>query len=240
MNAQPVNRGDATQWLGVAGLAVVMCLSVSNTMRAQGVVSGNVLLQEPTTQAKHDVDQAIVYLEPVKHAARYDRVSDAPVIVAMREREYIPRVQIVRAGGTVEFPNQDPFSHNVFSNTALGAFDLGLYRRGATRGATFSRVGVYAVYCNIHASMVSFVVAVPNKLYARVANSGEFAIADVPAGAYLLHVWHERTKELIEPIDVTSTGTDRLTVTLDTRSFPNTAHLNKFGQPYAPTRADRY
>jgi hypothetical protein len=62
----------------------------------------------------------------------------------------------------------------------------------------------------------------------------------VPAGSYFLHVWHERTPEIVEEIDVPATGLRTLAVTLDTRGFSATAHLNKFGKPYAPTRADRY
>jgi hypothetical protein len=63
---------------------------------------------------------------------------------------------------------------------------------------------------------------------------------DVPAGSYLLHVWHERAPEVVEKLDVPPAGVRALSVSLDTRSFPATAHLNKFGQPYAPARADRY
>jgi plastocyanin len=53
----------------------------------------------------------------------------------MRQKTFLPHVRVVGAGGTVEWPNRDPFSHNVFSNTPGGAFDLGLYPRGESRGA---------------------------------------------------------------------------------------------------------
>jgi len=211
-------------------------------VRAQGTVSGQVTLAEPASSARRDVANAVVYLEATNRPSRFDRAGGEPssVSIVMRDRVFIPRVQIVRAGGSADFPNQDPFSHNVFSNTSLGAFDLGLYRRGATRTATFSRAGVYAVYCNIHASMVSFVVAVPGKAFARVGADGQFSMRDVPAGSYLLHVWHERAPEVVERIDVPASGVRALSVSLDTSGFPATAHLNKFGQPYAPARADRY
>jgi len=227
----------------VVAFATVIAATLSRHALAQGEVSGQVSLLEPKTNAKHDVASAVVYLEPVsKKGARYDRPSGelASASIAMRNREYVPHVQIVRAGGSVEFPNDDPFSHNVFSNTSLGAFDLGLYRRGQTRAATFPKAGVYAVYCNIHSAMVSFVIVVPTKDFARVAADGKFSISAVPAGSYLLHVWHERTPEIVEQIDVPASGLRTIAVTLDTRGYPTMAHLNKFGQPYAPTRADRY
>jgi plastocyanin len=222
--------------------AAALCAAVS-VARAQGEVSGQITLLEARSTAKHDVGSAVVFLEPVSmRGARYDRPTGeySSASIDMRNREFVPHVQIVRAGGSVEFPNSDPFSHNVFSNTSLGAFDLGLYRRGQSRAATLARAGVYSIYCNIHSAMVSFVIAVPTKDFSRVSDDGKFVMEDVAAGSYLLHVWHERTPEIVEEIDVPASGLRTLAVTLDTRGFAATAHLNKFGKPYAPTRADRY
>jgi plastocyanin len=159
--------------------------------------------------------------------------------VGMRLREFEPHVQIIGVGGSVAYPNQDPFSHNVFSNSSLGAFDLGLYRSGKTRSATFSAPGVYAVYCNIHARMANYVVAVRTPYVTRVRTNGTFEIANVPAGTWTLRVWHERAAEHIETIRVTTEDL-ALTLALDARGYVAKAHSNKFGQPYAATRADRY
>jgi plastocyanin len=221
-------------------------MTAPSRLSAQGAVSGTVRLEEPRTSARRDVATAVVFLEPVMHPARYGTPSNehgnehTKASIDMRGREFIPHVVVVQPGGSVDFPNKDPFSHNVFSNTELGAFDLGLYRRGATRAATFPQAGVYAIYCNIHASMVSFVIAAPAGLSAPVRADGSFSIPAVPAGRYTLHVWHERTPELVEPLTVQAAGTSGLSVTLDTRTTPTTSHLNKFGQPYAAGRADRY
>lgn len=236
MTVRRVGATGAILWL--AALASV----TSVPMEAQGTVSGQLTLAEPGSAARRDVGQAVVYLESASRASRFDKAGGEPsaASIVMRDRQFSPHIQIVRAGGSVDFPNQDPFSHNVFSNTSLGAFDLGLYRRGATRSATFSRAGVYAIYCNIHSSMVSFVVAVPTAAFARVGADGRFTMPDVPAGSYLLHVWHERAPEAVEKLDVPAAGVRALAVTLDARGFVATSHLNKFGQPYAPARADRY
>jgi hypothetical protein len=42
----------------------------------------------------------------------------------------------------VDFPNKDPFFHNVFSLFDGKRFDLGLYEAGSTKSVTFSREGV--------------------------------------------------------------------------------------------------
>jgi hypothetical protein len=159
----------------------------------------------------------------------------------MRGREFVPHVRAVLAGSSVAFPNEDPFSHNVFSNVELGPFDLGLYRRGATRVASFPRPGVYPIYCNIHSKMVSFVVAVPGALVAQPDSDGRFVLRRVPAGRYLLHAWHERGRdEVVQEIVVPASGVENLLLGIDARAYVAAPHLNKFGRPYIVMRADRY
>jgi plastocyanin len=185
----------------------------------------------------------VVYLEPRGRAVSGVGARPTPrdASIAMTGREFVPHVRVILAGGTVTFPNQDPFSHNVFSNAEPGPFDLGLYRRGASRVANFPRAGIYPIYCNIHSRMVSFVIAVPAPLVAIVAADGRFTFADVQPGTYLLHAWHERaggsvTREIVVP----PTGLSGQRVVLDTRTYVPGPHLNKFGLPYTATREDRY
>ena len=126
-----------------------------------------------------------------------------------------------------------------FSNSELGRFDLGLYPRKKTRAATVTKPGVYAVYCNIHSRMSSFIVAVPTRHIAQVDKSGKYELRDVPPGEYELHLWHERAPEQELRIKVGGTITVR-DLNLDARGFVPGPHLNKFGQVYPVTRADRY
>ncbi len=161
--------------------------------------------------------------------------------IAMRQKTFTPHVRVVAAGGSVAWPNQDPFSHNVFSNTPGGSFDLGLYPRGESRGAAFQRAGVYAVFCNIHPHMSAYVVAVPSGYYARPGAGGRFEIADVPAGRYRLRAWHERANApFARVITVGDGGTPGLAIALDARGYRPQPHANKYGQPYGRTTADEY
>ncbi len=225
------------QRLAMIGLLLT---GVVGDLVAQGVVAGRVVLLERNGRVSHDLGNAIVQLEPLD-VIRRER-NDAPAFaeIDMRSREFVPRVQLVRVGGRVGFPNSDPFSHNVFSNSALGAFDLGLYRSRVTRTSAFNRPGVYAIYCNIHARMVSFVVAVATPFVARVGRDGRFTIAGVPAGSYRIRAWHERAPELTRIQDIPALGVSDVALTLDARGYEEKPHPNKFGAPYAATRADRY
>ena len=228
----------AVRWLTTAGMLSI----AASTAAAQGVVSGALSLEERAGADRGDLRSAVVYLEPRERAIP---VNDVPSmrsrVIAMHGREFRPHVAIVLAGGTVAFPNEDPFSHNVFSNVDLGPFDLGLYRRGATRAATFARPGVYPIYCNIHSMMVSFVVAVPSPWATQPDDAGRFILRGVPAGRYVIHAWHEHgAREITRDVLVTNAGADGVQLAIDARTYMEAPHLNKFGRPYSLIRDDRY
>lgn len=239
MSSDPRRRLLAARFVAALALPIGPA-----ALAAQGVVSGQLAVVERQGAERTDLRAAVVYLEPRGRVAQPGgggRPTPRDAVIAMTGREFVPHVRVILAGGQVAFPNQDPFSHNVFSNAEAGPFDLGLYRRGASRSATFPRAGIYPIYCNIHSRMVSFVIAVPSPLVAVVAADGRFTIPDVPAGTYQLHAWHERagarvTREVVVP----ATGLAGQRVVLDTRAHVPGPHLNKFGLPYAATREDRY
>ncbi|MCA2983887.1 MAG: hypothetical protein ACK6DR_13210 [Gemmatimonas sp.] len=234
-------RRVIVRWSGRLSLVVVGAwagAAAHAPLGAQASVRGQVRLIERAGAPSADLTDVIVALEGEAATAKRPTWMDRAT-VGMRRREFEPHVQLIGVGGSVAYPNQDPFSHNVFSNSALGAFDLGLYRSGKTRSATFNAPGVYAVYCNIHARMVNYVVAVRTPYVTRARANGSFEIGDVPPGTWMLRVWHERAAEHVETVRVTGDGVV-LTVALDARGYVAKAHGNKFGQPYTATRADRY
>src|SRR3954471_5552840 len=225
--------------LAAAGSLLVV---LSSGLHAQATVSGVLSLEERAGAERGDIRSAVVYLEPRSRAIP---VNDVPSmrsrVIAMHGREFRPHVSIVLAGGSVAFPNEDPFSHNVFSNVDIGPFDLGLYRRGATRTATFARPGVYPIYCNIHSMMVSFVVAVPSPWATEPDDAGHFTLRGVPAGRYVIHAWHEHgAREVTRDLLVTDSGADGVQLAIDARTYVEAPHLNKFGRPYSLIRDDRY
>jgi plastocyanin len=225
------------------GLAIFALLLAPRAASAQAVVSGQIALIERQGAERSDLRSAIVYLEEPGRILYSASVRPAlrEATIAMTGREFVPHVRVILAGGSVSFPNQDPFSHNVFSNAEAGPFDLGLYRRGSSKVAAFPKPGIYPVYCNIHSRMVSFVISVPTSYIATVGTDGRFTIIDVPPGAYRLHAWHERAGgSITRDIVVPAGGLTAQRLVLDARAYVPGPHLNKFGLPYAATRVDRY
>ena len=221
----------------IARLAVaVVLLLFPRFASAQGVVAGQVTMLERSGARTTDLANAVIWLESRGAAP------DAPgrTQIVMESRTYVPRVRVVPVGSSVAFPNQDPFRHNVFSKAGPSEFDLGLYARGESREARVARAGVYPVFCNIHAQMVAFIVAVPTSYVAQPNPDGRFSIEAVPAGTYTVHVWHDRAGEHTREVRVEAGGRADASVQLDARGYRFVQHRNKFGQEYTKAGRDRY
>jgi plastocyanin len=203
---------------------------------AQAAVTGQLSILERPGARTTDLADAVVWLEARGSASSPPTRGQ----IVMESRQYVPRVRIVSAGSAVAFPNQDPFRHNVFSKAGPSEFDLGLYARGETKEARVERPGVYPVFCNIHAQMVAFIVAVPTPYVAQPSPDGRFSIASVPAGTYTLHAWHDRAGDQTREIRVGAEGLADVNLQLDARGYRFVQHRNKFGQEYAKGGRDRY
>jgi plastocyanin len=212
--------------------------ALSPPLAAQGNVSGVVSIAERSGVRTADLNDAVIWLEPVAGSGRPAVATTVPIV--MSDRRYTPKVRLVSAGSTVEFPNQDPFRHNVFSKAGPAEFDLGLYDRGEVRRVRVAAPGVYPIFCNIHARMVAFVVAVPTAWATQAEAGGRFSISGVPAGRYRLRAWHNRGGEQSREVDVPVDGLSSLSMALDARTYRFVQHKNKFGKPYPPDGPDRY
>lgn len=127
--------------------------------------------------------------------ARDARPQDvAPMRVAIRQRNesFTPRVVAVTIGSEVEFPNDDPIYHNVFSLSRVRTFNLGRYPRGDTRRVRFATPGVVKVFCEIHSHMSATVMVFNHPWFAVPGEDGRFELPAMPAGDRQITAWHER------------------------------------------------
>jgi plastocyanin len=212
--------------------AVLFALSTSvfgpRAAGAAGSVNGRVLLLKGGSP-RSDASNAIVWIEGPRGAA-----GSGTVRMAQESKRFVPRVAIVPRQGTVEFPNNDPVYHNVFSVSGSNRFDLGLYRSGASKSRSFDEPGLVRVYCNIHPQMVGFLMVVDSPFAAVTDRDGAFRFEGVPAGTWTLKAWHEEGTEASAPITVPLSGSEPLTISIDTSAFRPLPHRNKYGKEYPP------
>jgi plastocyanin len=208
--------------------ALIVALPVAN---GQGPVSGQISIVERPGEQTEDLGNAVIYLElPAGTKVKVPAASEA---MALQARQFSPRVRVVSEGSKVEFSNQDPFSHNVFSKATQGPFDTDVFGRGKKKSTTIKAAGIYPLYCNVHPRMTAFLVTVNTPYYALAGADGRFSIGNVPPGTYKLHVWHERAAEQTATVTVGAGGVGGLKYQLDARNFKFVQHKNKNGKDYA-------
>ncbi|HTK55482.1 MAG TPA: hypothetical protein VL295_01570 [Gemmatimonadales bacterium] len=196
-------------------------------------VSGRLRVIDRSGQGAQDVQQAVIWLTPAR--GTMPALAAGRTDITTENRTFSPHVTVVTVGSTVRFPNRDGFNHNVFSLTEGNQFDLGLYERGEGKTTTFANAGVVNVFCNVHSTMSAIVVVRNSPWFAQPSADGSFTVGNVPAGEYVLHLWHERASEMTQPVTVTAQGLTLPDLQLDARGYVQKDHLNKFGRPYART-----
>jgi hypothetical protein len=140
-------------------------------------------------------------------------------------------------GSVVQFPNADPFFHNVFSLFNGKRFDLGLYEAGSSKEITFSREGVSYIFCNIHPEMSAVVLSLSTPLYAVADAENSFALRDIPPGDYQMDLWVEGVTQstldgLARRIHLTAHTLDLGEVNVPIGGVSTMTHTNKFGRAY--------
>jgi plastocyanin len=181
--------------------------------------------------------KAVVWLTPVGGVVEPPRqkASAIPQLV-QKNKMFHPSLLVIPVGGKVEFPNHDPFFHNVFSLFEGKRFDLGLYESGTTRFVQFDKPGVSFIFCNIHAEMSAVVIALVTPYYAISDSRGDLSIPNVPPGRYELQVFHasvapDALRALSREITV-APGTMSLGTFTLAQSDLSLAHKNKYDRDY--------
>jgi plastocyanin len=216
-------------WLSSVVLAAVCA-------PAQQALKAHVLLTRDGHRLTN-ASKAVVWLTPVGATVEPPR-QDASQIpqLAQKNKSFQPALLVIPVGGKVEFPNHDPFFHNVFSLFEGKRFDLGLYESGTTRFVQFDKPGVSFIFCNIHAQMSAVVIALATPYYAISDWRGEVSIPNVPPGRYHVQVFHsavapDTLRALNREITVTAGDTSLGTFTL-TETDLALGHKNKYGRDY--------
>lgn len=205
-------------------------------LAAQGVtVTGRLTIQERDGRPGTDQAQAVIWLEGGAAPAG----SPVTLEMATEGKQFVPHLVVIPRGSTINFPNHDPFNHNVFSLSAERVFDLGLFGRGESRPVSFPAPGVIRVYCNVHAQMRGLVVVAGSGLFTQPDADGSFRLEGVPPGEYAVHVWHERAQPLTQALRVTAQAPALLSLSLDTRGYRLVQHKDKNGKSYSD-RSRRY
>jgi plastocyanin len=201
--------------LGIATLTPPLATGVSASAvgRIEGVVrvvaSGDAPIASgayPTRRVSRpaprvsEIANVIVFIkDPPSHTAAIAPMRARMVQV---DETFSPRVVAITCGSSVEFPNSDPYFHNVFSLSRGANFDLGRYPRGQSRVRLFPQPGLVKVFCHLHSHMSASIMVFDHPYFAVPGGDGAFSLHDVPTGEYQISAWHERIGESPKTIRV--------------------------------------
>lgn len=168
----------------IANAVTVVCLLVCAC--SQSGVAGE-LRVNVIDKSGHGVGEAVVTAMPLEQ--RRSDTAEAKAVMDQRNLAFEPRVIVVATGTSVEFPNNDIVSHQVYSFSAAKKFQLPLYKGELHTPVKFEREGLVVLGCNIHDEMVGYIYVTGAPYFGKTDGGGGLEFAGMPAGDYRVTVW---------------------------------------------------
>jgi plastocyanin len=230
--------------------AIVLCglfVPLTNAWAADVSVHVAVTHQHNAASSKHASNAGVViWLTPDPgNSTPPATLPKQRYTLVQKDKQFSPHILVVPTGSSVEFPNMDPFFHNVFSLFNGKRFDLGLYEAHTQRSVQFDRDGISYIFCNIHPEMGAVILTVSTPYYAISSRDGGVVLHNIPPGSYRLHVWAENVPNdwlegLSRNVEAGQQNTDLGVLSVETSGDVMSHHKNKFGESYAPVAKDPY
>ena len=168
----------------------------------------------------------------IKNVVLYARVRGAKVtlpeknpVMDQKGCAYYPHVLAVPVGATVDLTSKDPVAHNVHSHAQKNEqINIQIPKPGIVVPHKIAKAEEIKFTCDIHAWMTGYIVAVPSNFYTvtgakdakgewlssdayeKSADTGDYSIADVPAGKVRVIAWHEELGSANKTVEVPASG----------------------------------
>jgi plastocyanin len=136
----------------------------------------------------HGIGEAVVTAMPAIATAGPSPTLK-PAVMDQRNLTFVPRVLVIGVGTSVEFPNNDAVSHQVYSFSAAKRFQLPLYKGEVHPPITFDRAGLVVLGCNIHDSMVGYIYVTDAPYFGTTEAGGDLQLKGLPSGDYRIAIW---------------------------------------------------
>jgi uncharacterized membrane protein/plastocyanin len=158
-----------------------------NSKGSTAVLSNDILVLDGK------VKNVLVSIAKGLPAADFGPAPKTPAVLDQKDCQYEPRLLAVRTGQPVEFVNSDPVFHNVKSLSKQNEnFNVAMPMKNDRMTRVFTRPEIFIESkCSVHPWMSASIAVLDHPFFGVTGESGDFSIADVPAGSYTLEAWHE-------------------------------------------------
>src|SRR6202043_11406 len=144
----------------------------------------------------------------VRGEASHAPVAPVSAILAQINLAFVPDILVIPVGSTVEFPNSDSVSHQIYSFSPTKRFQLPLYHGKPYPPVHFDQAGIVTLGCTIHDKMVGYIFVTDATYFGRTDARGAWSVTNVPRGTYHISLWHPLLRDSAASLerDVAVTG----------------------------------
>jgi plastocyanin len=187
------------------------CLVALALLSALPAVSGTL-----TVTARQRDDRPLAGAVITVEAESPEQPPAPPVQAIMDQMDlaFVPDVLVIPVHSSVQFPNSDAVSHQVYSFSSARTFQLPLYRGKPYPPVVFDRPGVITLGCNIHDNMLAYIVVTRAAHFGRTDTNGAWSVANLPGGRYRVRLWHPLLNEAAEVSGIVTDAADALELKL--------------------------
>ncbi|MDC4205329.1 MAG: hypothetical protein MPW14_21540 [Candidatus Manganitrophus sp.] len=143
-------------------------------------------------------EEVVVYLRDLNRPPA--KTPPMSVTIRAEKFKFKPKLNLVTAGSTITFQNNDFEVHNANSDSPGNVFDLGKIAAGMSKKTVLKNPGGVDLRCRVHSDMKGMIFVSPSPFFMLIEHDGQFELSGVPAGDYEVLVWHpERDTSDLRP-----------------------------------------
>jgi len=135
------------------------------------------------------------------------KASPSTIVLDQKGCHYEPHVQVAPVGSKITITNSDAALHTAHAyNGAVSMWNVATPTAGSKTTKDLVEPGPVHFKCDAgHVWMSAWVYVTDSPLSAVTAADGSWKIADVPAGSYTVHFWHEKLGDKTAKVTVDGT-----------------------------------
>ncbi|HEX4648049.1 MAG TPA: methylamine utilization protein [Steroidobacteraceae bacterium] len=173
-------------------LRTATLVAVLSVFLGTGAAPAATLVISVRSSDGHGLPGTVVTARPLDAPGK--RPAPVQAIMDQIDRAFVPDLLVIPVGSTVQFPNSDSVSHQIYSFSPAKRFKLPLYRGRPYPPVQFDQAGVVTLGCNIHDDMVAYLMVTDAPYFGRTDKGGLWS-SEVPRGRYRVTIWHPRMRD---------------------------------------------
>ena len=182
-------------------LHVVRTVAIATAAAAGLVVAAHCAAAQISVSVKDQngqpVADAVVYANIISGTAPTRPKRE--ISIEQINKEFVPLVSVIQTGTLVNFPNRDKVRHHVYSFSPAKTFEIKLYSGVPGKPIQFDKAGEVVLGCNIHDTMLAYVLVVDTPIFAKADKRGVALLDGLSAGEYEVHLWYPGTASSASP-----------------------------------------